>query len=127
MPGGIYGQVPAKHEANVVADALSRSPIQGDEDGTSVTVVTVEGTDMLQSSELDSTLQQVQTEQQKDPELAKIIDFITDKTVPADSRDAQFVVGVAKKGCYVVDGILYYEGADTCDHQAKPFETQGTR
>ena len=102
---------------NVVADALSRAPIQGDKDGTSVTVVTVEGSDVLQSSELDSTLQQVQTEQRKDPELAKIIDFITDKTVPADSRDAQFVVGVAKKGYYVVDGILYYEGANTCDHR----------
>ena len=43
---------------NIVADALSRAPIQGDKDGTSVTVVTVEGSDVLQSSELDSTLQQ---------------------------------------------------------------------
>jgi len=102
---------------NVVADALSRAPTQSDSDITSVTVVTVEGNDVLQVSEPDLTLQQVQTEQRKDPELAGIIDFLTDKTLPSDPHDANVVVGLAKKGYYVVDGILYYEGAEVCDHR----------
>ena len=99
---------------NVVADALSRAPIQGDSDGTSVTV---EGSDVLQLSGPDSTLQQVQTEQWKDPELARLIDFLTDKILPSDPREANVVVGLAKKGYYVIDGILYYEDTEVCDHR----------
>ena len=102
---------------NVVADALSRAPTQGDSDGTSVKVTTVEGSDILQLSEPDLTLQQVQTEQRKDPELARIIEFLTNKTLPSDPRDASVVVGEAQKGYYVVDDILYYEGIDVCNHR----------
>ena len=102
---------------NVVADALSRAPTQSDSDGTSATVGTVGGSDVLQLSEPDLTLQQVQTEQRKDPELARIIDFLTDRTLPSDPREANVVVGVAKKGYYVIDGILYYEGAEVRDHR----------
>jgi len=55
----------------VVADALLRARSQGDgdsqgnsdSDGTSITV---EGIDVLQMSEADSTLQHVQTDQHKD-------------------------------------------------------------
>ena len=102
---------------NVVADALSRAPTQGDSKGSRVTVVTVEGNDDIQATEPDSILEQVQTEQRKDPELARIIDYITSKTLPTDPHDAKIVVGLAKKGYYVVDGILYYEGAEVCDHR----------
>ena len=45
------------------------------------------------------------------------MDFITDKTLPADPHDAKVVVGVAKKGYYVIDSILYYEGAEACNHR----------
>ena len=48
--------------------------------------------------------------------MAKLIDFLTDRTLPSDSRDANIVVGLAEKEYYVVDGIFYYEGADVCDH-----------
>ena len=34
------------------------------------------------------TLQQVQTEQQKNPKLAKTIDFLADKTLPSDPHNA---------------------------------------
>ena len=102
---------------NVVADALSRAPTQCDSDGTSDKVTTVEGSDILQLSEPDLTLQQVQTEQRKDPELARIIEFLTNKTLPSDPRDASVVVGEAQKGYYVVDDIFYYEGTDVCNHR----------
>ena len=55
------------------------------------------------------TLQQVQTEQQKNPKLAKTVNFLADKTLPSDPHNANVVVGVAKKGYCVVDDILYYE------------------
>lgn len=102
---------------NVVADALSRAPPQGVSDGTSVIMGTVNGNDVLQLSEPDSTLQQVQAKQQKDPEPAGIIDFLMDKTLPPDHCDASVLVGLANKECYVVDGILYYERAEVCDHR----------
>ena len=104
---------------NVVADALSRAPTQGDSDGSSVTiegngVLTVDGSD-VHSPESEAMLHQVQSEQQKDPDLAKLMDFLTDKTLPVDPCDTSIVVGLAKKGYYVVDGILYYEGAEVDD------------
>ena len=103
---------------NVVADALSRAPTQGDSDGTSVTLASrVKGSDVLQLLEPDLTLQQVQTEQRKNPKLAKTIDFLADKTLPSDPHNAYSVVGVAKKGHCVVDDILYYEGAKVCIHR----------
>ena len=52
-----------------------------------------------------------------DPELARMIDFIVDRTLPTEPHDAKRVVNVAKKGYYVVDGILYYEGAEVCDQR----------
>ena len=45
----------------------------------------------------------MQTDQRKDPELARLIDFLTDKTLPSDPHDANVVVGLAKKGYYVID------------------------
>jgi len=104
---------------NVVADALSRAPTHSDSDGASVSgegsnVLTVEGGNV---AECDSTMMKVQSEQRRDPELARLIAFLTDRTLPSDPRDASIVVGLAKKGYYVVDGILYYEGADVCDHR----------
>ena len=32
-------------------------------------------------------------------------------------HEVKVVVGIAKKENYVVDNILYYEGAEVCDHQ----------
>jgi len=63
----------------VVADALSRAPSQGNSDGISSTeegsdVLTVEGNNIVQLSESDVMLKQVQLEQQKDPKLARLID-----------------------------------------------------
>ena len=49
--------------------------------------------------------------------MARLIDLLTHRILPSDARDANIVVGLAKKGCYVADGILYYEGADVCDHR----------
>jgi len=104
---------------NVVANALSRAPSQGDSDGTSVTeeggnVLTVEETNVAQC---DCTMREVQSEQRKDPELARLIDFLADKTLPSDPCDANIVIGLAKKGYYLVEGILYYEGAEVCNHR----------
>ena len=43
-------------------------------------------------------LQQVQAEQKKDKDLVKIIEFLTDQTVPSDPREAKVVLNMATKG-----------------------------
>ena len=43
-----------------------------------------------------------------------MISFLTDKSLPDDPREAKVVL---RKGYYVVDGILYYEGADVPDQR----------
>ena len=87
---------------NVVADAFLRAAGQSESDGTSVTV---EGSDALQLSEPDSTLQQVQTDQCKDPELARLIDFLTDKRleITRDSTRDYRVRGTYRESCWHQD------------------------
>ena len=95
---------------NLASDGISSTEKGSD-------VLTVEGNNVVQLSEPDVMLQQVQLEQQKDPELARLIDYMTDRTLPSDPRDANIVVGLSKKGYYVVDNVLYYEGSEVGDHR----------
>ena len=98
---------------NVVADTLSRAPVESE-----ARVLQVQ--EEIVSSEEETgttTLQQVQREQKKDVELRKIFDFVTTKSLPDDPREANVVMNMAKKGFYVVDGILYYEGPDMPGHR----------
>ena len=52
-------------------------------------------------------LQQVQREQRKDIDLARIIDFLIKKSLLADPKEAAVILNSAKKGYYVMDDILY--------------------
>ena len=42
---------------------------------------------------------------------------MTKKALPEDPSEAKLVLSLARKGYYVVDGILYYEGADVPDQR----------
>ena len=97
--------------ANIVADALSRAPTTSGQREESH-VCRVSQPELPQPS-----IQRVQLEQSKDQELVKLISFLTDKSLPDDPREAKVVLSLARKGYYVVDGILYYEGVDVPDQQ----------
>ena len=96
---------------NAADDALSRAPIPGgqltDQQTTGQDNVVLYVTDNTRSG-----MEQVQQEQRQDPVLAKLIDYLRDGTLPEDSSEAQRVLVEGKKGYYVVDNILYYEGTD---------------
>jgi len=57
-------------------------------------------------------MEQVQQEQRQDPVLAKLIDYLRDGKLPDDASEAQRELAQGKKGYYVVDDNLYYEGTD---------------
>ena len=90
--------------SNVVADALSRAPVESE-----ARVLQVEEEAI---SSVSTTLEQVQREQRKDIELKNLIDFLTKRSLPEDPKEINVVLNAAKKGYYVVDDILYYEGPD---------------
>ena len=101
--------------ANVVADCLSRAPVDSEHE---VRVLQVQGeTTLVQEEVMPAAMQQVQEEQMKDTELERIIEFLTCKSLPKDPREAFIVLNTAKKGYYVVDNILYYEGPDMPGHR----------
>ena len=90
--------------SNMVSDALSRAPVESE-----ARVLQVEE-DAISS--VSTTLEQVQREQRKGVELKNLIDFLTKQSLPEDSKEINVVLNAAKKGYYVVDDILYYEGPD---------------
>ena len=96
---------------NAAVDALSRAPIPGGQ----LTDQQTTGQDnvvLYVIYNIKSGMEQVQQEQRQDPILAKLIDYLRGGTLPEDSSEAQRVLVQGKKGYYVVDNILYYEGTD---------------
>ena len=95
---------------NTAADAISRAPIPAGQ-------LTHQQTN-IQDNVLHVTdnagcgMEQVQQEQRQDPVLAKLIDYLRDGKLPDDVSEAQRVLAQGKKGYYVVDDILYYDGMD---------------
>ena len=47
----------------------------------------------------------------------QLVNFLAKKVLPDDPREAKSVLSLAGKGFYVMDGILYYEGADVPDRR----------
>ena len=84
---------------NTVADSLSRSPV-------SMCMVT-NGTETS-----DPVLTKVQEEQRQDIALKALIEYLENKTLPVDPKEALEVTSLARKGYYLVSGVLYYEGAE---------------
>lgn len=91
--------------ANVVADALSRAPQEGSAQHKPEEVLLITGTH-------DPMLQKVQEEQGKDQELVQLMKFLDTKMLPEKPEEAKWITTQARKGYYVTDGILYYEGPD---------------
>ena len=87
---------------NTAADALSRAPVQNCD----VRAVTA-------SDEEDEILVRVRTEQQKDKELSQLISYLESKQLPEDAKESKTIVNAANHGYFMVDGVLYYEPADT--------------
>ena len=92
--------------SNIVADALSRAPVSDTTQGNpSEVLVVTEGN-------ADPLLKLVQDEQRKDAYLAALIEFLENKKLPDNPDEASKVINQVKKGYHVVDGVMYYEGAD---------------
>ena len=100
--------------ANVVADTLSRAPAGS---GTAAGVTKGEVLRVSQPEVSQTALHKVQLEQGKDKELSKLISILTEKLLPDDPQEAKMVLNLARKGYYMVDGILYFEGADAPDRR----------
>ena len=52
------------------------------------------------------------TQQFKDKELVNIINYLEKKGIPTDVKEAQYTAAVAKKGYFVLNGVLYHESND---------------
>ena len=62
-------------------------------------------------------LKQVQEQQQQDPELVRLTEYLTARRLPDDLQEAKVIMNLAKKGYFVVDTVLYYEGGDTASRR----------
>ena len=94
----------------MVTDALSRASADAVRDSNAVLVV-------LEGSSVDrpNNLQLVQEQQKEDSELVKLVRFLETKELPSDPIEAKVVLSQAKKGYYMVEGVLYFDGADMPD------------
>ena len=55
-------------------------------------------------------LQLVPQEQRQDQELAQLMDYFENRSLLDDVQAARHITGQDKKGCILIDVILYYEG-----------------
>ena len=94
--------------SNFVSDSLSRAPLSSGQ-------VTEQDSVVLQLTEnTQSGMELVQQQQRQDPDLAKLIDYLRDGTLPENYSEAQWImVQGNKKGYHVVDDILYYKSVET--------------
>jgi len=88
--------------ANVVADCLSRAPVESIPD------------EIRRVISEESILAKVQKEQQQDEELADLMEYLECKQ-SAIRREK--VLAAAQRGYYVSQGILYYESAEVPNRQ----------
>ena len=86
-------------KANVVADALSRSPV-GEPEIHTVTV----------HFEQDPVIKKIQEQQGSDVEVKQLLDYLDKKKLPDDATAAKRITQGHKR-YYVIDGILYHENA----------------
>ena len=100
--------------ANKVADALSRAPLPGTSSGKSQSMVLQVSQPELEP--LQVMVKQVQEQQQQDPELVRLTEYLTARRLPDDLQEAKVIVNLAKKGYFVVDTVLY-EGGDTASRR----------
>ena len=51
--------------------------------------------------------------EQKDKELSPLISYLEDKQLPDDAVESKRILNTASLGYFMMDGVLYYESADT--------------
>jgi len=85
--------------ANKVADALSKAPLPDDKNFSVKDRVLQVSEQDLEPSQV--VLQQVQKQQMKDPELAKLMVYLKTKTLPEDPQEAKVIGNLARKGYFV--------------------------
>ena len=95
-------------KSNEAADALSRAPVRMEVTSDSVCV-------MMQVVPVypeENLLQNIRTQQSEDEEIVNITNYLERKILPTDAKEAQHIAAVAKKGYFVLDGVLYNESND---------------
>ena len=124
--------------ANTVADALSRAPLPAvsvqeqekvkqavEEQGQLVSQNVLQISQVEENGNPVSQIMEqseptwclVQQQQRQDPELAGLCSFLETRTLPDDPQQAKVISSLAKRGYFLVDNVLYYEGADAPDRR----------
>ena len=99
-------------KSNEAADALSRAPAYTEEKSEHSDEIGMVLQITVSSYPEEALLQSIQTQQSEDREIVDIINYLEKKILPTDSKEAKHMVAIAKKGYFVLDGILYYESSE---------------
>ena len=57
-------------------------------------------------------LQNIHAHQSEDKEIVDITNYLEKKILPTDPKNVPHIASIAKKGYFVLDGVLYYESND---------------
>ena len=103
LPNLTFEHKPGK--SNEAADALSRAPVPMETAPDDIGMVL----QIVSTYPEETLLQSIQTQQSGDKE---IINIWRRKYCLQITKEAQHIAAIAKKGYFVLDGILYYESSD---------------
>ena len=70
---------------------------------------------MVEPSE--ALLHQVQQQRKEDPELAGLYSYLKTRTLPEDPQLSKIISNLVRKGYFLVEDMLYYEGPDAPDRR----------
>ena len=106
LPNLTFEHKPGKF--NEAADALSRAPVKVEVTPDSVCLVM----QVVPVYPEETLLQNICAHQSEDKEIVDITNYLEKKKSPTDPKKAQHIAAIAKKGYFVLDGVLYYESND---------------
>ena len=106
LPNLTFEHKPGK--SNEAADALSRAPVPMETAPDDIGMIL----QIVSTYPKETLLQSIWTQQSEDKEIINIINYLEKKILPTDTKEAQHIAAIAKKGYFVLDGILYYESND---------------
>ena len=106
LPNLTFEHKPGK--SNEAADALSRAPVPMETAPDDVGMVL----QIVSTYSEETLLQSIRTQQSGDKEIINIINYLEKKILPTDTKEAQHIAAIAKKGYFVLEEILYYESSD---------------
>ena len=106
LPNLTFDHNPGK--SNEAADVLSRAPVKVEVTLDSVCLVM----QVVPVYPEETLLQNICAHQSEDKEIVDITNYLEKKKLPTDPKKAQHIPAIAKKGYFVLDGVLYYESND---------------